>query len=106
MRKLLLFVGQISAYAKNTSDTSVLSAVVLYVTNFFTCAECGENFERETQDYRGFLADGKSAIKYLWQVITKIIFNFNQKRINFTVVAVNELIFLYVNTIFNMTKKI
>ena len=73
MRKLLLFVGQISAYAKNTSDTSVLSAVVLYVTNFFTCAECGENFERETQDFRGFLADGKRAIKYLWQVIAQII---------------------------------
>ena len=59
---------QISAFSKNTSDTSVLTAMVKYITSFFSCADCRENFERETANYKEHLKDGKSAIKYLWRI--------------------------------------
>ncbi len=45
----------------------VFEGIRLFVSHFFTCRECVENFMKETNDYAKFLNKPFDAVEYLWQ---------------------------------------
>jgi uncharacterized C2H2 Zn-finger protein len=47
----------------------VVEAIRGFVLNFFTCRECAENFEKETEDYLRHLKKPHDAVQYIWQGI-------------------------------------
>ncbi len=46
--------------------TEVILAIRKFVTNFFGCKECAENFAKETNDFANRLIKPQDPVIYLW----------------------------------------
>ena len=63
--KLLLIV-------QDYDPAEVLKAIVDYIPNFFGCRECGQNFLKETANYKDAVIKPYDEILYLWTVHNRV----------------------------------
>jgi thiol oxidase len=69
----ILTVNQLKLYNSQTTQEKFdvkecIYAIRLFVLNFFSCKECSDNFNKETQDWQNNLNKKNDAVLYLWKV--------------------------------------
>ncbi len=51
----------------NFDPAEIITAVKGYITHFFGCRECGQNFAQETENFNSFLVKPNDEVLYLWR---------------------------------------